>query len=336
MKIETNSSLQPFNTFGVDVRARFFAELRSLQSLKQMIAGQISDIRPLLVLGGGSNVLFTKDFDGLVLLNRIMGWGIVEENEREVLIEVNSGESWTSLVDFTVASGWFGLENLSLIPGTVGAAPIQNIGAYGVELKDVFIELKACNLKTGKIDIFSKSACQFGYRSSIFKTDFPGKYFICSVTFRLSKISDVHLNYGGLQEALEGIGQVSSLDVSEAVKAIRRSKLPDPDKIHNAGSFFKNPVIASHDANRLLEDYPGMPCYPQSGDQVKLAAGWLIEKAGWKGKKVGEAGVHEKQALVLVNYGQASGLEILSLAKEIQQSVFSQFGILLEPEVNVY
>lgn len=335
MAIKKNISLQAYNTFGVDVRARFFAELRKLHSLKQMVAGQISDISPLLVLGGGSNVLFTKDFDGLVLLNKIKGWYVLEENDQEVVIEVNSGESWTSLVDFTVARGWFGLENLSLIPGTVGAAPIQNIGAYGVEVKDVIVEVKAFNLKTGKMEIFSKSACQFGYRSSIFKTDFPGKYFISSVTFRLSKIPDVHLEYGGLKEALAGIEHPSSHEVSEAVKAIRRSKLPEPDKIHNAGSFFKNPVVDSNVAGRLLEDYPGMPFYPQSNGSVKLAAGWLIEKAGWKGKKAGDAGVHEKQALVLVNYGQASGMEILSLAKDIQQSIFSQFEIRLELEVNV-
>ncbi len=335
MYIKNNISLQAYNTFGIEAKARFFSEIRSHHILKQLYVGQITKIRPLIVLGAGSNVLFTRDYDGLVLLNATKGIKLLDESDDDVLIEVNSGESWDGFVNYTLEKGWYGLENLSLIPGTVGAAPIQNIGAYGHEVKDYIRSVKAFDIEKGKVHVFTNEACKFSYRSSVFKTTHKGRYFIVSVTFNLTKIASPDMEYGRLKDELAGVDPITPKDISEAVKRVRRSKLPDPDTLKNAGSFFKNPEVSQKIAQKLLKSFPDMPSYPQANGTIKLAAGWLIEQAGWKGKKIGDAGVHDKQALVLVNHGNASGMEILSLSTEIQRSVFKQFAVKLDREVNV-
>ena len=286
-------------------------------------------------MGGGSNLLFTKDFDGWLLRNEIEGIEIVEETDNEVLIKVGGGENWSDLVDFTVEKGWGGLENLSLIPGTAGAAPVQNIGAYGTEQKDAFVRLEACNLITGKICHFNKLECDFGYRSSILKEGEKGKWFVLNVTYRLLKTPKLHLDYAPLRKAFENIAaeEITVKAVSETVKSIRRSKLPEPEDLGNAGSFFKNPVILHEKFLSIRQRFPQIPFYPSENGKAKIPAGWLIEQAGWKGKQVGNAGVHHQQALVIVNYGKATGKEILQLSKDIQKDVLQKFDITLEPEV---
>jgi UDP-N-acetylmuramate dehydrogenase len=337
MFIYQDFCLKPFTTFGIAVEASRYVAITSVKDLQELYADDELSKKPVMVLGGGSNILFTQHYKGLILACQILGKEILKETDDEIIIKVGGGEHWPSFVDEMVEKGYGGIENLSLIPGKVGAAPIQNIGAYGVEVEEVFESLDAFELKTGKIRKFTKSACEFGYRSSIFKTTGKGKYFITHVMFRLSKKPRLNLNYAPLKEAFAGRSEneVSIKEVSEAVKQIRRSKLPDPDKLKNAGSFFKNPVVAEKKANKLKEGYPNIPVYPQVDGKVKLAAGWLIEQCGWKGKRVGDAGVHEKQALVIVNYDHASGNEILALAEDIRKSVQQQFGVTLEPEVNI-
>ncbi len=337
MIISQNFCLKPFTTFGVEIRANRYTVISSLRDLKVLFEDGHLNQKLIMVLGGGSNILFTDHYKGLILSCQIRGKEIINETDDEILIKVGGGEPWPSFVDEMVERGFGGIENLSLIPGKVGATPIQNIGAYGVEVKEVFESLDAFELKTGKIKKFNKDECEFGYRSSIFKTREKGKFFITHVTFRLSKNPRLNLNYTPLEEAFSGRNEdnISIKEVSEAVIQIRNSKLPDPDKLKNAGSFFKNPVVSSKKAGKLKILYPDMPVYHLADGEVKLAAGWLIEQCGWKGKRVGDAGVHEKQALVIVNYGDASGEEILALAKDIQKSVKKQFGIKLEPEVNI-
>lgn len=337
MLISQNFCLKPFTTFGVEVRAQRYIVIGSVGDLYDLFESRQLSKKPIMVLGGGSNVLFTDHFKGIILSCQIRGREIIREIETEIYIKVGGGMYWPNFVDDMVMEGYGGIENLSLIPGKVGAAPIQNIGAYGVELKDIFDSLEAFDLKTGKIRKFTKEECEFGYRTSIFKTREKGNYFILNVTLRLSKKPQVNLTYAPLKElfAARNESEISIKDVSEAVKHIRNSKLPDPDKLKNAGSFFKNPVVSEKKAKKLQKRYPNMPIYPQDNERLKLAAGWLIEQCGWKGKRVGDVGVHEKQALVIVNYGNASGEEILALAKDIQKSVQQQFGIKLEPEVNI-
>ena len=333
--ISENISLKPFNTFGIDVNAHFFSTFDSVEKLSQLL----EDFRhiPLLVLGGGSNILMTKHFDGLVLRNEIKGMEVVSENENEVIVKSGAGEAWHEFVLFCIENGFAGVENLSLIPGSVGASPMQNIGAYGVEIKDVFDYLLAYNLESGETEKFNAEQCQFGYRESIFKQALKGKYVICYVAFKLSKKALKNTTYGAIEDELKKMGIVdpSIQDISNAVIAIRQSKLPDPALIGNAGSFFKNPIVAETIVNQLKEKYPDIPNYPSAIGTRKLAAGWLIEQAGWKGKTYGNYGVHQKQALVLVNYGGGTGKDIYDLSTAIIDDIKTKFNVILEREVNI-
>jgi len=337
MQIHQDTSLLHFNTFGIEAKAANFCEITCIDDLIELKTKNILDPCKLLILGGGSNILFTEDYDGLVLKNSVSGINVLRENDNHVWVKVGSGVVWHNFVIHCIDNDWGGVENLSLIPGTVGAAPMQNIGAYGEEIKNVFESLEAFEISSGDMKIFDNATCDFGYRESIFKHKVKGEYIITSVTFRLSK-SDHSLNisYGAIQETLEknAISRPTIKDVSDAVIEIRQSKLPDPKKIGNAGSFFKNPTIDKIDYEALEAEFPTMPSYQLPGDQFKIPAGWLIEQCGWKGKKIGDIGVHENQALVLVNYGKGKGVEIKKLALEIQKSVSDKFGILLSPEVN--
>lgn len=333
---QLNSSLKEFNSFGLEVFAEKFILLHTIENLQQLIHNGMLNGQQLLILGGGSNLLFTKDFNGLVLKNELEGISILEEDANTCLVRAASGEAWHKLVMFCVEKNFGGIENLSLIPGTVGAAPIQNIGAYGVELKNVFEELEAINLQTGERKTFTKEECRFGYRDSIFKQELKNKYFIASVTIQLKKQPEFHISYGAIQQTLEknGVTQLSVKAISDAVIEIRKSKLPDPAVIGNAGSFFKNPEIDAAHYEELKKDYPALPGYP-SKEKVKVPAGWLIEQCGWKGKRVGNTGAHKDQALVLVNYGGATGKEVFELAMQIQKSVKEKFKIEITPEVNI-
>lgn len=332
--IEKNISLQPYNTFGIDVKANSFVKVASKQGLKNALC---NNEKELLILGGGSNILLTKDFEGLVVKNDFVGIKIVKETEDDVLLEVGAGENWHQFVMYCVDNGYCGVENLSLIPGNVGASPMQNIGAYGVEVKDLITEVKTISLNDYTERTFCNKECEFGYRTSIFKTKEKGNYFIASVIFKLSKSPKLNTSYGAIEQELENanISSPSIKDISDAVIRIRQSKLPDPNEIGNSGSFFKNPVVEETLKNKILENYPDAPCYPQADNKYKLAAGWLIEKCGWKGKRIDEYGVHAKQALVLVNYGGAKGDDIYNLSEEIITSVKNKFDITLEREVNI-
>ena len=337
MLIKKDFCLKPFNTLGIEVETRQAAMITSLGDLNELFEDGHLQNQPILILGEGSNILFTDHFEGLVLMNQMRGKKVIEETEQHIILQVNGGEFWSSLVDFTVENDWGGIENLSLIPGTVGAAPVQNIGAYGVELKDVMQSLEAFDLSTGKVVHFNKKECEFAYRSSIFKNTLKGKFFILNVIFQLSKNPIFHLEYGPLKEAFANTdpSEISLKQVSDFVKTIRQSKLPDPEELKNAGSFFKNPVVSSKRLKILKAEFPDLPYYKLAGNKSKLAAGWLIEKCGWKGKRMADAGVYEKQSLVLVNHGNAKGKEILALSKNIQQSVKDKFDVDLETEVNV-
>lgn len=330
-----NASLKPFNTFGIDVNARYFTRFDSVSALKQIL----KDFQnlPLLVLGGGSNVLLTKHFDGLVLKNEITGIELVEENDDFVVLKSGAGEVWHDFVLHCIDHGYAGVENLSLIPGSVGASPMQNIGAYGVEIKNVFEKLEAFEIATGEIHTFDNAACEFGYRESVFKRKLKGKYIITQVYFRLSKKINLNTTYGAIETELKskGIEHPTIKDVSDAVISIRRSKLPDPTQIGNAGSFFKNPVVEIAVFEKIKSEYPTVPSYPVSAGHVKMPAGWLIETAGWKGKTIDNYGVHKLQALVLVNYGGATGVQLFDLSTAILKDVFDKFGILLDREVNI-
>lgn len=333
--IVENVDLTRFNTFGIKANAKRFARFTSIAELDNLIPLIKNEM--LLVLGGGSNILLTGDFDGLVLKNEIKGIEVIEENDEFVVLKSGAGEVWHEFVLKCIASGYGGVENLSLIPGSVGAGPMQNIGAYGVEIKDVFESLEAYHIENRRIEIFSKEDCQFGYRESVFKRGLKGQYIICSVTFRLSKIPVINTRYGAIEEELQktGVTNPTIRDVSNAVINIRTSKLPDPAVIGNAGSFFKNPVVSKEILNKIQTHYSDVPFYPAGEDSVKLAAGWLIEKAGWKGKRINDHGVHEKQALVLVNYGKSEGNAILNLSQTIIDDIQEKFGVNLEREVNI-
>lgn len=337
-ELQANISLLPFNTFGMDVKAKWFFSITSQTALIEFLAdnGFLKN-KQKMILGGGSNVLFTQDFDGVILHNQILGKEIVKEDDEHVWVKVGAGENWHEWVMYCLQNNWGGIENLSLIPGSVGASPIQNIGAYGVELKDVFHSLEAIQMDTAQVHTFEKEACQFGYRDSIFKRHAKGKFFICSVTFKLNKKHQLHTGYGAIRSELERmvVSDPGIQDISQAVIQIRQSKLPDPAKIGNGGSFFKNPVVEKALFESIQKQYPNMPHYPQPDGREKLAAGWLIEQAGWKGKRFGNYGVHERQALVLVNYGGANGADIVSMSKKIQADVSHQFGVTLEPEINL-
>lgn len=336
LTVEKNVSLRPFNTFGIDATARFFAEVRTVDELRAVIQAPMLREMPLLLLGGGSNVLLTRDFDGLVVRIAIPGKKIVRETDTHVWLHVGAGENWHELVLFCLENNFAGLENLSLIPGSVGASPMQNIGAYGVEIKDVFDSLDALDLQTGDLRTFTHAECRFGYRESIFKHEAKGRYAIVGVTFRLDKTPAFHIGYGDIQKTLTemGVQELTIQAVSEAVVRIRRSKLPDPARLGNAGSFFKNPEIPKNQFDDLKTQFPAMPGYPTSDTTVKVPAGWLIEQAGWKGHREGPVGVHDRQALVLVNYGGGTGDQIRALAENVQASVREKFGIGLTAEVN--
>ena len=325
-----NYSLKEHNTFGVDVKAAAFIAVKDERTVSELCPMK----QKFLILGGGSNMLFTQHFNGLVIHNQIKEVELLKNTASNIIVRVGGGVKWHTFVKWAVNNDYGGIENLSLIPGTVGAAPVQNIGAYGVELKDVFVELEAVELKSGKKKIFSKADCKFGYRDSIFKNKFRNKYFISRVVFKLTKKHTFNLEYGIIKNTI-GKRKPSLKVISEAIIKIRNSKLPDPSQLGNAGSFFKNPTIDVNSFMKLKMEYMDMPFFSAEDGRVKLAAAWLIEHLGWKGYKKGRVGVHDKQALVLVNHGGASGKDIWKLARSIQSSVQDNFGILLEPEVNV-
>ena len=336
MQIQHNISLKPYNTFGIEVTAKQFVSVTSVTDLIAVYSTK-SEL-PKFILGGGSNMLLTKDMEALVLHINLKGKHILSQSDDTVLVKADAGENWHEFVLWTLENNFGGLENLSLIPGNVGTSPIQNIGAYGVELKDTFYSCDALNLETLDIETFSNSDCNFDYRNSIFKQDAKGKYIIVSVVFKLTTNNHVlHTNYGAITSELERmqISKPTIQDISKAVISIRQSKLPDPKEIGNSGSFFKNPIISKDAFLKLQDSFPDVPHYVVSEQDVKIPAGWLIETAGFKGKTLGDYGVHKKQALVLVNYGGASGNDILKLSKLIQNTVMRLFDITIEAEVNI-
>jgi UDP-N-acetylmuramate dehydrogenase len=335
MNIQENISLKRLNTFGLAKNARFFTRVESIKSLEKALIWAKNQANKVLILGGGSNILLTDDFDGLVIKIEIKGKKLIREDENFIFVEVGAGENWHELVTYAIDQNWAGLENLSLIPGTVGASPMQNIGAYGVEIQEVFESLEALDRTSLKIRNFSKVECKFGYRESVFKHELKNQYVICSVIFKLKKQPEFRIEYGAIRDVLKekGIIQPTIREISDAVIAIRTSKLPDPKEIGNAGSFFKNPTIHVSEYTELKLNFPEIPGY-STEEGVKVPAGWLIEQAGWKGKRVGEVGIHAKQALVLVNYGEGEGKDIISLSAQVQKSVKEKFGIELHPEVN--
>jgi UDP-N-acetylmuramate dehydrogenase len=336
--IQSNVSLKEFNTFGIDVSAKLFSQVDNEDHVRRVIQSKEFGNNSSLILGGGSNLLFTKNYDGIIIRNHIQGIEIIEDNSDSVLVKVGGGVVWHDFVLYCIENGWYGIENLSLIPGNVGASPMQNIGAYGVEIKEVFHELEAIHLKTGEIHYFENSDCQFGYRESIFKNKFKGEYLISRVVYKLSKKEGFTISYGAIEKQLEdmGVQVLSAKSVSDAVIAIRQSKLPDPSKIGNSGSFFKNPIVSEKTYNSVKVNFPNLVGYSAGKDLMKIAAGWLIDEAGWRGKSFANYGVHKNQALVLVNYGGASGKEIYGLSSEIIDSIKDKFGIVLEREVNIY
>lgn len=336
MEIKHGVSLKPYNTFGIDVAASHFLRVDSLETLREAL--NTPGLPPPFLLSGGSNILLTGPLEALVLLMDTRGKEIISEDADHVTLRVMGGENWHDLVLWSLEKGYGGLENLALIPGKTGTAPIQNIGAYGVELKDVMHSCEAVDLTTGSLKTFTRDACGFGYRDSIFKREARGRYAIWSVTFRLTRRNHrIRDGYGAIREYLgqENVVQPTPADIARAVMHIRRSKLPDPAVLGNSGSFFKNPVIPESQYRDLQRRFPDIPAYPQADQTVKVPAGWLIDTLGFKGKRRGAAGVHDKQALVLVNHGAATGKEILELAREIQAAVARNFGIAIEPEVNI-
>ncbi|HIA06934.1 MAG TPA: UDP-N-acetylmuramate dehydrogenase [Flavobacteriales bacterium] len=336
MRVQENVSLKRLNSFGIDASARYFVEVADQEEVAAFVSEPHFADQPLLILGGGSNLLLRHNFEGVVLKVGFSGIELLLEDNDHYYLEVGAGENWHGLVMHCVANGYAGIENLSLIPGNVGAAPMQNIGAYGVELQDVFEKLEATEIRSGEYREFSIDECQFRYRDSVFKNELQGKYVITSVTLRLSKSAQLNTSYGAIEEELEAmnIGEVDINSISQAVINIRNSKLPDPDVLGNAGSFFKNPIISEEEFLQLRSEYSDVVSYP-ADTGVKIAAGWLIDQCGWKGKRIGNAGVHENHALVLANYGNATGDEIYKLSEEILNSVRTKFKITLEREVNV-
>jgi UDP-N-acetylmuramate dehydrogenase len=337
LPVQAQVSLKPFNSFGVDVRAQLFAEAHSDDDVREALAYATAHDVPLLVIGGGSNLLLTADIAALVLRMATRGIRVLSDDGSRVVIEAEAGEPWHPFVLHTLALGFSGLENLSLIPGTVGAAPMQNIGAYGVEIKDVFAGLTALDRQTGELRDFSLEECNFAYRDSLFKQQ-PGRWLILRVRFKLDRGAQLHLEYGPVRQRLteQGIEQPTPSDVSRAICSIRSEKLPDPAVLGNAGSFFKNPLVSAAQVAQIKQEHPDVVAYAQADGQMKLAAGWLIERAGWKGFRDGDAGVHKLQALVLVNYGTATGLQLLSLAQRIQKDIAERFNVELEMEPNRY
>ena len=330
-----NVDLKKYNTFNVSVNSDRFATFSSLDELNKILSKRNKS--KLLILGGGSNILFTKDFNGLVIKNEIKGFEITKRKDNNIYVKAGAGEIWHEFVMKCIDLGFAGAENLSLIPGSVGASPMQNIGAYGVEVKDIFFELEAYNIESGKLKIFSKEECKFRYRDSIFKKELKDKYIILSVTFKLDIIHKINSSYGAIQDELRknSIINPTIKDISKAIIKIRSHKLPNPKEIGNAGSFFKNPIVDKKILSDIEKKYKKPPNYPMSENKFKLAAGWLIEQTGWKGKKIKNYGVHENQALVLVNHSDAKGIDILKLSNQIINDVQEKFGVILEREVNI-
>lgn len=338
MNISFHTDLRPYNSFHISTTAAGFAAFSNLEMLQEILhMPAAKQFARSMLLGGGSNILFTQPFDGLILKNEIAGIGVVGETDDHVLVKAGGGVAWHYFVMHAVANNWGGVENLALIPGSVGASPIQNIGAYGVEIKDVLHSLEAYHLQDGSLAHFKNAECGFGYRDSVFKKKYKGEFAILSVTFQLNKHPQLNTSYGAIEQELErmGISGPTIKEVSEAVINIRQSKLPDPDKIGNAGSFFKNPVISGAQFEELKKSYPFMPGFPGPDGTTKVPAAWLIEQCGWKGFRKNDAGVHHWQPLVLVNYGNATGKEIFELSESILQSVKQRFAIILEREVNI-
>lgn len=335
MQVQENFSLRKYNSFGIEARAARFAAFHSMDELAELIS--LSTGKPSLILGGGSNILLTQDVQGLVMRNELMGIEKIDEDGEHVYIKAGAGENWHAFVLHCIASNWAGIENLSLIPGCVGASPMQNIGAYGVEIKDVFHSLTAYHVKEHTLHNFNLADCEFGYRESVFKRKHKGLFVITDVTYRLRKHPVFNTSYGAIEEELAkmNIKELSIRAVSDAVIRIRSSKLPDPAQIGNAGSFFKNPSVPEEKFVQLQQQFPAIVGYKNNDGSVKLAAGWLIEQCGWKGFREGDAGVHTKQALVLVNYGNAKGKEIYDLSEKVVRSVEEKFGVELEREVNI-
>jgi len=330
MQKKTDYNLLPNNTFGINAKADIFMEYDSVEDLQDLMP-EIQDKR-ILHIGGGSNLLFTDDFHGVILHSRIKGVEVVEQDSDHVLLKVGAAVVWDQLVELTVEKGWYGIENLSLIPGETGAAAVQNIGAYGVEAKDVIQTVHTVDLKTGEIRLFQNAECQYAYRHSIFKAELKGRYAVTHVTIRLSKIYEPKLNYGNIRQAL-GNAEVTAQNVRKAIIDMRNEKLPDPKVLGNAGSFFMNPVVTHEKYEELKTRYPDIPAFVMDHG-VKIPAGWLIEKSGWKGKALGKAAVHDKQALVLVNLGGADATDIVALSDEVRKTVSDKFGIEISPEVN--
>ncbi len=337
MQILSGYSLKKYHTFGIDVFAQYFTEVNSIAEFKELQQNEVYKNNPLLILGGGSNLLFTKNYTGLVIKNNLKGMEVSKQDEDHVWLKVAAGENWHGFVLRCVANNYGGVENLSLIPGCVGASPMQNIGAYGVEIKDVCDAVQTIDIQTGEERTFTNADCQFGYRESVFKHIYKNKYLITAVVFKLNKKPVFNTSYGAIEQELKAMGVEPSIKaISDAVINIRSSKLPDPAKIGNAGSFFKNPEVSKQKHDELKQQFPNMVAYTLDNGHYKLAAGWLIEHCGFKGKRIGDAGVHINQALVLVNYGAAKGEEIYNLSQQILDTVKNTFGVVLEREVNIY
>ncbi|MCT4603941.1 MAG: UDP-N-acetylmuramate dehydrogenase [Marinifilum sp.] len=329
-----NYCLKKHNTFGIEAKARYFFEFEQQQEILEFLQkNNIIDIQ-YLILGGGSNLLFTEDFDGLILHPNIKGIDVIEEDDDTVLLRVGANEDWDEFVNWCVDHNYGGIENLSLIPGAVGASPVQNIGAYGVEVKEVIETVEAVSIETKNAVAFSNAHCEFDYRNSVFKNEYKNLFIITHVQFRLQKQPEFKVHYGAVSKELEAYGEINLKNIREVIIKIRESKLPNPEELGNAGSFFKNPIVDKEKANKLKAQYENLPTYEVNDFETKLAAGWLIEQCDWKGKRFGDAGVHKDQALVLVNYGNAKGNDILKLANDIRKSVMFKFGVKLEMEVN--
>lgn len=335
MEVRENYSLKNYNTFGIEVKCRYFVESDTESEFLEFVSSYELKPEEIMVLGEGSNFLFTDDFDGTVFYPTMKGMEIVEENDEHVWVKVGAGEVWDDFVAWAVEQGYGGVENLSLIPGHVGAAPVQNVGAYGMEAGDTIERVEAIQIEKARKETISAADCRFAYRDSVFKGEWKNRYIVTYVVFRLTKVPEFRLNYGSVREELQKLGEVSLKNIRRAIIQIRRAKLPDVKELPNAGSFFKNPVVSREQAGQLKERYPELPVYPVDEDRVKLAAGWLIEQCGWKGKDLGKVGVYEKQALILVNRAGASGVEVARLANEVKKSVFMTFGVWIEPEVYV-
>lgn len=332
--LRKNYSLKNYNTFGIEANAKYFFEFDTVEEINDFLSkNDIINIQYLL-LGGGSNLLFIEDFNGLVIHPKIKGIKIIEEDEESVLVQVGANEDWDEFVAWAVENNYSGIENLSLIPGVVGAAPIQNIGAYGVEVQEVIHSVDAISIESKNSVVFSNMHCEFSYRNSVFKKEYKNQFIITHVTFKLSKQHNYKVHYGSIDKELEAYGEINLKNIREVIIKIRESKLPDPEVLGNAGSFFKNPIVDKAQADKLKAKHENMPLYEVNEMESKLAAGWLIEQCGWKGKQIGDAGVHKDQALVIVNHGNAKGHEILQLANDIRKSVLYKFGVKLEMEVN--